>query len=276
MHLKPFTLIFASCIFVSANSQNNFILPLTGSVAQTATSDIDNVGAFVNPSLYAYKADTYFALSFDNRFFIPELSTRSLSASYNVGYFQTGLSLSYYGYSLYNELITGLVFARNFSEKFALGVQFNYYSAYFNTSNTYRGALFPQIGFTIRLSQNVHLAGNVFNPFQTAIRTEFNTKHLPSLFSLGIRYSFSENFVARVQTDKEIRSKYRFAGGFDYKIREIITVKTGIYYNSVLVSCLGFDLKIKKFNLSLNAEMHPLLGLHTGATVGYTLFKSKK
>jgi hypothetical protein len=276
MHIKLFALFTVLCVSFAANAQNSIILPLTTSVAQTSTADITNIAPFVNPSLYAYKTQSSLSFSYDNRFLIPELSTRSLTVNYDVGYFQTGLSMSYYGYSLYNEFITGLVFARNFSEKFALGVQFNYYLAYFNASNTYHGAFFPQIGFAIQLHPDIYLAGNIFNPFQTNIKTVYSTKRLPSLFSLGFCYNFSENFTSRLQADKEISSNYRFASGFDYKILDVVTIKTGIYYSNFLVPCLGFDWKINNLSLAFNAEMHPLLGLNTGATVSLTIPKHKR
>lgn len=273
MKLQLFTLLAALVFFGQNKAQNSFILPLSTSVAQTSTADNTHIAAFINPSVYAYFSKTSLLLSFDNRFLIPELSTKSISANYDVGFLQTGFSFSHYGYSLYHEMMTGIAFARNFGDKFAFGLQFNYYQAYFNASNSYKGTLFPQIGFSIHITPDVLIAGNIFNPFQNSIKTIYVTQNIPSFFSFGGCYRFSSDFCVRLQADKQVNNPFRLAGAFDYKIKEVFNVKGGIYYQEYLVSCFGVSWQSNKFLLGLNTELHPLLGLNTGATIGFIFNK---
>jgi hypothetical protein len=180
-----------------------------------------------------------------------------------------GLSFSHFGYSLYHEMILGLGFARNFSNKFAMGVQFNYYTAFFSASNSYRGAFLPQIGLSVQLSTKFNIAFNTFNPFQSNIQTEFVIKRLPSIFSMGTGYYFSSDFVWRTQIDKELSSNYRFATGFEYQMVQSIAVKLGAYSSGYLVPCLGIGFRTGAILINLNCEMHPLLGLNTLAAIKY-------
>ncbi len=272
--MKKFSLFSFLILHLNIFAQVDYILPLSSTVAQMQITDEQHLSAFTNPSLYAYNTTTELAFAFDNRFLIPQLSTKSVMAAYNAGSVQTGLSFSYFGYSLYHEMMGGLAFARDFSGKFALGVQFNYYAAYFNASNEYHGAFFPQIGFRICLSPGFAIAGNVFNPFQTNIKTLYSIKRLPSVFSLGGSYKFSPDFEWRLQADKEVSSSFRLASGFDYILLEKFTFKAGAYYADYLVPCLGFAWKSGQLSLSLNTELHPVLGLNSGAMVSYT-FKEK-
>jgi len=166
-------------------------------------------------------------------------------------------------------MIAGLGFARNFSDKFAMGVQFNYYTAFFSASNTYRGAFMPQIGLSVKLTSNFSIGFNTFNPFQSNIRTEYVIKRLPSVFSVGTGYFFSTDFVWRTQIDKELSSDYRFATGFEYNMLQCFSFKLGAYDSGYLVPCLGVGIKTGAILIDLNCEMHPLLGLNTLAAIKY-------
>lgn len=271
MKIKILCCIAVAFSTISLHPQISYIFPITTSVARTSVSDFNQPAAFVNPAIYSTVSKATFSVSFDNRFFLPELSTRSVSAAYNAGIVQTGISFSYYGFSLYNEWMTGLAFARDFGGKFNLGFQLNYYAAYFYASNRYAGSLFPQLGFRIRLTPEFSLAGNFFNPFQSDIHTDYNTKRLPSVFSLATALQISPCFEWRVQADKEVSSSYRFATGCDYRFLNRFVLNAGIYYSDFPVSCLGFGWQTGKFSVHIHAELHPVLGLNTSATIGYTL-----
>ncbi len=170
-------------------------------------------------------------------------------------------------------MLIGLGFARNFSDKFALGVQFNYFTSYLAASNSYQGALLPQVGLSVRFSPRFSTAFSVFNPFQTNINTLFVIKRIPSVFSLGTEYFFSPELIWRTQIDKEVSSNYRFATGFDYRMLQNLIVKLGVYDIDYLVPCLGFGFDAHSFQFDLNCEIHPLLGLNTAATVRYRFRK---
>ena len=269
--MKKFSLFCLICSFSTfSNSQISNILPTSVSIAQTSVSDTRNWTAFNNPAILGYAAKPEVGIQFENRYLISQLSTKTVQFELPTNYVNTGLSFSHFGYSLYHEMIIGAGFARSFSDKFALGVQFNYYMAYFNASNSYRGALLPQVGLSVKLSPSFSVGFNIFNPFQTNIQTEYVNKRLPSIFSLGSEYFFSPELVWRTQIDKEVSSNYRFATGFEYQMLQQFTVKLGAYGSDYLVSCLGFEFKTGFFRIDLNCDIHPLLGLNPLASVKYT------
>jgi len=256
-------------LYMQVFSQISQIIPTATSIANTSVSDSKSWTAFNNPALISYIDKAEIGIQYENRFIIKELSTKSFNAAYATDFVNTGLSFSYFGYSLYHEMLFGLGFARNFSDKFALGVQFNYLNAFFLASNNYKGSFFPQIGLNICLSPIFNLAFNTFNPFQANIKNEFTIKRIPSVFSLGTAYYFSDELVWRIQIDKEISSSYRFATGFDYEMLHFLKIKIGTYFNDYLVPCLGMGFKMSSFNFDLNGEFHPLLGVNSFASVKY-------
>lgn len=250
-------------------SQISNILPTSGSIAQTSVSDSRNWTAFNNPAVIGYIEKAEFGLQFENRYLIPELSSKTVQVGIPTKLLNTGVSFTHFGYSLYHEMILGLGFARNFGDKFALGLQFNYYTAFFNASNSYRGAFLPQIGLSVKFSPTFNVGFTTFNPFQSDIQAEYVTKKLPSVFSLGSEYFFSNDFVWRTQIDREVSSNYRFATGFEYQMLQNFKVKLGAYGSDYLVSCLGLGFKTGSFGIDLNCDIHPLLGLNTLAAVKY-------
>lgn len=263
------TVVF--CQFL--HSQISNIIPSSNAVAQTSVADSRNWTAFNNPAMLGYVVNPEVGIEYENRCLVSELSTKSFQFALPSDLINSGLSFSHFGYSLYHEMLIGLGFARNFSDKFAMGVQFNYYTAFFTASNSYRGAFLPQIGLSVKLSPNFSLGFHSFNPFQTNINTKYVIKRIPSIFSLGTEYSFAPELVWRTQIDKEVSSNYRFASGFEYKMLQNFNVKLGAYGSGYLVPCLGFGFNVGAFLVDLNCELHPLLGLNTLAAIKYRFGK---
>jgi hypothetical protein len=265
------TLFFIACQQVLPQIAS--VIPSSSAIAQTSVSDVQSWTAFNNPAMLGYVEKSEIGIQFENRFIISNLSTKSVQIGIPSSLVNTGISFSHFGYSLYHEMMIGLGFARNFSDKFAMGVQFNYYAAYFNASNSYHGALLPQVGLSVKFSPVFNVGFNTFNPFQTNIVTEFVTKRLPSIFSIGTEYFFSPELVWLTQIDKEISSNYRFATGFEYQMLNQLNVKLGAYASDYLIPCLGVGFKTGAFRVDLNCEVHPLLGLNTLASIKYRFVK---
>ena len=261
-------------LFVSAvSSQISTITPSASSIAQTSVADKNNWSTFANPAMLGYLEHPEFGFQFENRYLLNELSSKSAQIGFSSKLICTGISFSHFGYSQYHEMLAGVGFARNFSNKFAMGVQANYFTTYFSASNSYRGTFYPQVGLLVQLSPTFNIGFNASNPFQSTLKTEYVTKRLPSVFSLGTGYSFSPEFIWRTQIDKEVSSNYRFATGFDYQMLEKIKVKVGTYGSDYLIPCLGMGLKTGSFLIDLNCELHPLLGLNTFAAIHYRFRK---
>jgi hypothetical protein len=261
--------LVSSCI----SAQISNIIPSSTSIANTSVSDSKDWMAFQNPAMLGYVENLEIGTQFENRYLISELSTKSFQLAIPTKLLNAGLSFSHFGYSLYHEMMLGVGFARNFSNKFSIGLNFNYYTAFFVASNSYRGAFLPQVGLSTKLSPNFSLGFHAFNPFQTNIQTEFTTKRLPSIFSIGTEYFFSPELAWRTEIDKEVSSNYRFATGFEYQMLQQLSVKLGAYGSDYLVPCLGFGFYGGRFALNLNCELHPLLGLNTLAALKYSFRK---
>ncbi len=266
-------LILFFFIKINIYAQLVSVLPTSVSIANTSVADTENWTAFSNPANIGYINDINFGFQYENRFLLSELSTKSLQLAVPTSLINAAFSASYFGFSVYNEILLGVGFSRNFSDKFSLGLQLNYLTAYFRTSNRYFGSFFPQFGLNYAISAKFNLGFSAYNPFHSVIKSPFTTKQLPSIFSLGGAYKFSPELVFRFQSDKEISSNYRFALGAEYLMLNFLTIKGGIYHNGYLVPCFGFKTNLGTLSFDLNAELHPLLGLVSLASVQYSFKK---
>jgi hypothetical protein len=244
-------------------------IPSPSSIAQTSSADSRHWTAFHNPAMLGIVEKSEVAVHYDNRFQLSELSTKSIQVAFANRHINTGVSLSQFGYSLYQEFLLGVGWSKNYSNKFSMGLQFNYFTSYFEASNTYRAALLVQFGLLVRLSQGFNLGFSCFNPFQSNIKAEFVIQRLPSIFNLGTEFFFSPELVWRSQIDKELSSNYRFATGFEYAMIPSVAVKLGAYLSDYLVPCLGLGLNKEAFGLSFNTEIHPLLGISPNMGLRY-------
>lgn len=269
-------LILVSLILATAtvNCQLSTVIPSSSSLAETSVANTQNYSAFTNPSTLGYIAVSEFGFQVENKYLINELSTKSVQLALKSKYLNTSITFSHLGYSLYHEMLIGACFARNFGDKFSLGLAFNYYTAFYHASNSYRGAIVPQVGLTTKLSSKFSIGFSVFNPIQSTIKSEYTIKRIPSIFSLGTEYFFSPEFVWRTQIDKELSSNYRFASAFEYKMLKSATVKLGAYGSEYLVPCVGLGIKISTFHIDLNCETHPILGLTTFVGIKYKFQKN--
>jgi hypothetical protein len=268
---KVYILFIFTCLSICTFSQISNILPSSGTIASATVSETKHWLAFSNPATVGYYDFAEVGFQYENKFIIKELSTKSAQLLIPNSLLNVGLSFSQFGYSQYYETMIGVAFARNFGDKFAMGLQLNYYDAFSIATNSHSSVFLPQLGLSVRFSPTFNMGFQSFNPLQTSIRTQLITKQIPSIFSLGTEYFFIPDLVWRMQIDKELHSNYRFATGFEYQMLEMVTVKMGGYGYDYLIPCLGVGFNFGRLNMGVDSDIHPLLGLTPRALVKYRL-----
>lgn len=272
MKQKIYTYIALFLFFsIKLSAQQSTVLPSAISAANISSAVQDEWSAFQNISALAHVENWEVGAQYENHFMVRELSTKSVQFAKSTKHVNIGASFSYFGYSLYNDMIAGIGFARNFGDKFSMGLQFDYFTSYFSgeEQNRYRGTIFPQFGVSSKITPNLIVGFNTFNPFQANIKTEYAIKRIPSIFSFGSNYFFSDKVNWLFQMDKEVSSNFKFATGFEYKMIEQMTVKIGAYDSEFLVPTLGVDFHLNRFHIYFNEELHPQLGLNSQLCLKY-------
>jgi hypothetical protein len=224
---------------------------------------------FQNSSTLANVENIEAGVLYRNSFLLKELSTKTVQLAIPTSLINIGVIYSHFGYSLYNESIAGLSFARRFSEKWSLGVSIDYYSAMMSKTDGHKGNIIAQVGLLIQPLKNLYIGFQVFNPVQTKIKSSSFLKNIPSVFSLGGSYWFSEKILLGVQVEKEIQSKILVSAGFEYLLIKNFLIKVSCRKQEYLVPGMGFGIKLKSFGIDTNFELHPILGLNSGIALTY-------
>lgn len=261
--MKRIYLLMVLLIYcLTSYQQIAFTVPSSVSAANTSVADNKNRTPFHNPACFSYDKHPILVTEFASQYILKSLSTKSITATYPTKYFTSGLAFYHYGFSAFHEMNAGLLFARNFSNKFSIGLQFNYHTAYLVQSNTYKGMIYPQIGLQLPMGKRWLFGCHIFNPFASDIRAENRNIQLPSVYSAGLSYAFAPGISWRLQMDKELRSAYRLASAFDYQFTKLTRFQVGVSYMDYLVSSLALGLNLSSFSFDVATELHSVLGLN--------------
>jgi len=265
--------LFCFLLIQKITSQTFDIIPSTYTAANASVADNKYYSAFKNPATSAVFSGTLIGLQYENKYIVDALAKKSMFITTHTNLINIGIAATYTGYELHNELMTGILLSRNFQNIFQLGLQYNYYSIYLAEANKRYASFFPQVGVVVKISPSVNIGFSTFNPGQQSIQLKYVKKQIPTIFSIGGDWKISENLDLLFQTDKNMSGNYRFAGGFEYDIKNFITFKTGAYHTEYLIPTVGFGLKLRTFDFHLNSELHPILGLTTFAAIQYSISK---
>lgn len=258
-------------IFISPLQSQQSPSAITGSTApaNASTAYKEKWTAFHNPAILTVAQNTSVCINYENKFELKELSTKSVSVAIPTKLVNFGLAISHFGYSQYNEMQTGLGLARSFSSKFSLGVQFNYYSVYLSPTEGSKGTLVTQVGFQSEVFPRFFVGFHAFNPAQTNIKVGITEKRIPSVFSLGSSYYFTDKLICLAQLDKEVDYDLQWRTGFEYELIKKLSIRMG-GYGSPFVPSFGVGIQVKKLQLDVNFERHPVLGINSVCELSYT------
>jgi hypothetical protein len=196
---------------------------------------------------------------FENRFAMKEYSLKALSAVLPLNSGTFGLSLSHFGYSMYSETKIGLGFGKKLSERFSMGIQFDYLNTYIANLYGNKGALAVELGFLAEPVDNFFLAGHVFNPTKSSL-ADYNDERIPTVMRFGMGYRFDNKAIITIETEKDLLYKPSFMSGIEFFIVENFVLRAGISTNPTQNSFgLGYVLKNLKIDFSFST--HKELGL---------------
>lgn len=208
-------------------------------------------------------------VAYENRFLIPELglsgAVLALPLTGNKGTF--GLSIRKFGYSQYSESKIGLGFGRSFGDHLSIGMQLNYQNVQFASLYGSKSAFTVEVGAIYKLTSNLTIGAHVFNPSRTRL-SELDQDRLPSVMRLGMRYQFSSRVFIALETEKDSYNKPVVKAGIEYLAGEILFLRAGVGTQPMSTS-FGFGLKMKKLQLDMAGNFHPVLGFTPQAAISY-------
>lgn len=254
-----------------AYTQAWFPLSFPLSVGGSSVTDNSRPALFHNPALGASSRLPYLYAEYESRYGITELASKGLRFAYPFSHFATTVDFRYSGFSAYHEMIGGVGFSRNFSNKFCMGLQLMMEARYSVESDRYYFALYPHWGLTVPLTDHLLLGVAVMNPFQSTINYDSGKRSLPSVYSLGLKYMYTEELCWRLQADQEISNQLRWGTAFEFEMLQSVKVQMGVHYNDFFVPELGVGFQLNKLQFDVVATLHPQLGTTLAGGLSYFL-----
>ncbi|MDG1477789.1 MAG: hypothetical protein P8Q14_11625 [Vicingaceae bacterium] len=211
---------------------------------------------------------------YENRFLLSETSLKAGAFVLPVKSGALGVSISSFGYELYNETKAGLSYGQRFGSKFSMGVQLNYLNTQLSQDYGSKTSITGAIGAIAKLSDELSLGVHVYNPTRAKL-AEYNNERIPTIMKLGLDYRFSEKVLFAVSTEKDVDFDARVNAGIEYHITEMFYLRGGISTNPTQYA-FGVGMQLKDFKVDLSSSFHQTLGITPGISIIYSKRKSTK
>lgn len=206
------------------------------------------------------------AISYENRFFLKDIGLSNAAFAYPMKQGTMGLSLSYFGFELYNESKIGLNYSRRFGQYFSMGLQLNYHSFYVAEGSQNGSVITFETGVLARPTSQLSIGFHLFNPSSSA---KNDNERLPVIGRLGAQYQFSEKTALTVEARQREEVNTSYALGFEYSIIKSLTLRTGMGLEP-LRNTFGLGFKLSGLDLNLSYEYAQFLGSNAVAGLQYS------
>ncbi len=241
----------------------------SSAMGNASVAQQDVWSAFHNQAGLAFVKSPVVGISHEQRFMLSELSVNA--AAFALPTKRNGtfaVSVSYFGYKLYNEQKAALAYGKSFGDKFSAGVQLDYLQTTIAEGYGSKGAFTVEAGIQAQLVKNLWLGAHVYNPNKAKL-SDYNEEKIPSVVKLGLNYTFSDKVNLAVETEKDLDADAILKAGIEYHPVKQFYLRGGISTDPVL-SSFGFGLVLQNFVIDIAANYHQDLGFTPHVALAYS------
>jgi len=236
--------------------------PLGARSAGMATSSVmltDIWASANNQAGLGYIEKPAAAIYYENRLNINELSIQAGAFAIPIQSTVMGVNYRYFGFANYNESKFGLAVGRRLGEKFALGVQMDYFHTHVAGDYGNFGVLCAEIGLLCEPVENLTVGAHVFNVSQSRQKVNLDER-VPTIMRFGIGYAIHEKATISVETEKDLRMNAVFKGGLEYNPVDDLFLRCGMSTGTMYQYCFGIGYSWKFLTIDISFSHHKFLG----------------
>lgn len=230
--------------------------------------------AYHNPAALVIANTPTIGISYNNRYRIQELSTRSFAGSLPIQKGAFGIIYSYFGSTDYNEQKVGACYAHQLGEKFSAGILIDYYRSRLPNEYEQASAVTGEIGLCAMPSEQLSIGMHLSNLHNGSFN---NYKHeqLPMFLNTGVTYSVKDFLISGNILLSE-KSDPVFGIGTELNIIKNLGIRAGISNFNSYNFCFGFGYKLKWIATDVAFSRHPNLGYVSQVSLQFTPGKPNK
>ena len=210
-------------------------------------------------------------ISYENRFFMKELSlyNAALVMPMKIGTF--GLSFNRFGFDSFNENKLGLAYARSFGPYLKMGLKLDYLWFKFSDEYAKRRTATFELGIQSNVTQDLCVGVYIFNPINVKLKTIHNER-VPIVFRFGLSYKITKDFLAtsEVEYNSDNSLDYRF--GLEYNTLKEFYIRVGVHTNPA-TACFGIGYTLNRVVIDVSATMNQYTGVSFQSSL---IFKIKE
>jgi len=249
---------FFNPAFLFASSENYSLGARQAGMSDCGLTISDVWSANHNQAALAYLERPSMGLFYENRFIFKELGLQagSFALPLNSGTF--ALSLSHFGYSLYNESKIGLAYAKALGNRLSIGMQIAYMNTKIGEDYGNRGAPIAELGMLAKPVDNIFIGVHVFNLTRSKI-PYYSEDQIPTILKAGLGLVLSEQLLVLTEIEKDLSHKAIFRTAIEYLFMEQLYLRAGVSTNPNQIS-FGLGYKTNRIRADIAFSTHPILG----------------
>ena len=236
--------------------------PLGARSAGMASSSVmlTDVWASVNnQAALGYLEKPAAAMYYENRLNVKALALQAGVFALPVKSTVIAVNYRYFGFSKYNEFKFGLAVGKRLSEKFAMGVQMDYFQTYFADDYGTFGVLSGEIGLLYEPVENLTVGAHLFNVSQSKQKANYNER-IPTIMRFGAGYNIQNKAIVSVETEKDLRMDAVFKAGLEYSPAEDLFLRFGVSNGNIYQYAFGVGYGWKYFTIDVAFSHHKFFG----------------
>jgi len=218
---------------------------------------------FHNQALLTAARATSFSASLENRFMMPAMSSKAVSAVLAVRTTPLGIVATHYGNSDYNRIFTGLGSAVRITEGLSLGLQVDYISEHGIGEYRDMSHVTFETGLSCTLSSSLTLGVHLFNPLAS-----LNT--LPSSIEAGLHWQQSDDFSLVAGSSKVSGEPLSVQCGLSWDVMNKLVIRAG-YMSSPSAFSFGIGFRTGSIQADTGFLLNGVTGLTSSVSITWTL-----
>jgi hypothetical protein len=268
LHKIPVSVLFIF-LFSSASGSDPYLFTAGAAEAGMSCSCVMRSGfwsSFHNQALLPLNTSPFFAFSYQNRFNISELGTRSAGLVIPVGKACLGAVYSQFGYKDLMRHTAGLACGLKLSEKISAGIQTDIF--FERTSGEYdeRQSLTFEAGLLVMPSEKIRFGLHLFNP----VPNSFRKRYLPSSVRAGAGIYLSRILFACAEAEMSTGRNLILKTGIEYETSKNLWLRGGFSSENNSFS-FGIGYVMKFVRIDLGFATHDRLGVTSSASIIFQL-----
>ncbi|HLN55441.1 MAG TPA: hypothetical protein VK207_05590 [Bacteroidales bacterium] len=224
--------------------------------------------SFHNQASLAYNSSFAAGFSYENRFGLSELSTKTGAIVVPAGKASIAGAYSYFGYHDFRRHSAGLACGLKLSEKISAGAQVDYFSEMTYGEYEDHQTVSFEIGVLLSPSQNVKVGLHLFNPLPESLTGSL----LPSGIRAGAGVNLTSYLFAAAEAEMTTTSRLLVRTGFEYEAFKKVLVRGGFCSDNTSFS-FGLGYRLDFMQLDLGFVTHDRLGVTSSASMIFILKK---